>query len=93
MSDIGVARVLFRRHEPPGDAPPGYRDHLAATPGRNLPLALLGALGAGIAWWTDSHRLVQSFFYSTVGGVGLVQPALGAGVVLRRSQRSRGAGS
>lgn len=92
MSDIGATRVLFQRHEPLGDAPLGYWGHLAATRGRNLLLALLGALGAGIAWWTDSHRLVQSFF-STVGGVGLVQLVLGGGVVLWRSQRSRGAGS
>lgn len=83
---------ILHEHEPLGDAPPGYRQHLAATWRQNLVLALLGALGAGIAWWSDSHRLVHMFF-SSMSGLGLVQLALGGCVVLSRSHRFRGGGN
>ena len=78
--------MIFHKREPMGDAPPGYWRHLAAKRRQNLLLALLGALGAGVAWWTDSHRLVQVFF-STLGGAGLLQFALGTCGVLGRSFR------
>lgn len=82
--------MILHRHEPLGDAPPGYWQHLAATRGQNLLLALLGGLGAGIAWGTDSHRLVQSFFV-ILGSVGVLQFAMGCCFVLWRSHRFRGA--
>ena len=78
--------MLFRNHEALGDAPPGYLQHLAAKWRQNLLLALLGALGVGIAWQTDSHRLVQLFF-QIMGGMGLLQLAMGGCVVLWRSLR------
>lgn len=81
--------MLLRRHEPLGDAPRGYWRHLAANWPQNLLLALLGALGVTIAWWTDSHRLVRLFFL-TMGGMGLLQLAMGVCVVLWRSPRPRG---
>ena len=80
--------MLFHSHQPLGDAPPGYWQSLAASWRQSLLLILLGTLGAGFAWWTDSPRL--QFFASILGGMGLVQLVLGGGVVLWRSQQSRG---
>jgi hypothetical protein len=77
-------------HAPLGDPPPGFWQYLAATWRQNLVLALLGGLGAGIAWWTDSHRLVHSIFV-TLGSVGVTQLAMGGCIVLWRSHRFRGA--
>ena len=79
--------MILHRHEPLRDAPPGYWQHLAAARGQNLVLALLGMRGAGIAWGTDSHRLVQSFFV-ILGGTGVLQLAMGGCFVLWRSRRS-----
>ena len=82
--------MILHKHEPLGDAPPGYWQHLAAKWRQNLVLALLGGLGASIAWWTDSHRLAHSFFV-ILGSVGAIQLAMGGGVVLWKSFRFRGA--
>jgi len=81
--------MILHKHESLGDAPPGYWQHLAATWRQNLLLALLGAAGAGIAWWTDSHPLVPAFF-STMSGAGLLQLAMGGCAILGRSHRFRG---
>ena len=81
--------MVLHQHEPPGDVPPGYWQCLAAKWRQNLLLALLGGLGAGITWWTDSHRLVRDFF-SIMSGVGFLQLAMGC-VVLRMSHRFCGA--
>ena len=83
--------MILHTHESLGDAPPGYWRHLAATWRQNLLLALFGALGAGIAWWTDSHRLVQILF-STMSGTGFLQFAIGRCVIFGRSHRFRGGG-
>lgn len=81
--------MILHKHEPLGAARPGYWQHLAAKWRQHLLLALLGALGAGIAWWTDSHRLVQTFF-SVMSGAGLLQLVMGGCVVLAGSHRVRG---
>ena len=80
--------MLFQSYEPLSDAPPGYWQHLGATRRQNALLMLLGLFGVAIARWTDSP-LLQGFAV-VVCGLGLIQLALGSGVVLWRSLRSGG---
>ena len=82
--------MILHKHQPLGDAPPGYWQCLAAKWRQNLLLALFGGLGAGITWWTDSHRLAHLFFV-ILGSTGGLQLAMGGCVILWRPHRFRGA--